>query len=348
MKKKKSKDIINNLINILKNIDLKDYTKKEINYFKNKRILITGVSGIIGLNLLFFFHKLNLEKKNKIIIDATYNTYLFNFIKTYFKKNKKISFRKIDLSINKINKKKYDLIFHCAGYGQPSKFMKKKISTYKLNSKTLMDLTSNLKKQGKLIYMSTTEIYSGNSKICTELSTGKTSTYHPRSAYIESKKFGESFIINCINKFLIFRVCLAYGPGAKLNDERVINQVILRSIINKNIDVYGGLSQLRSNLYIVDAINFMIKAIVRSSNEVFNINNHSMTTLGKIFLLLSKIANKKLINHDSKISGSPQIIKISNKKIRKITKYKISTDIKQGLLKTINWYSNLLELNKKI
>jgi hypothetical protein len=79
----------------------------------------------------------------------------------------------------------------------------------------------------------------------------------------------------------------------------------------------------------------MIKAIVRSSNEVFNINNHSMTTLGKIFLLLSKITNKKLINHVSKTKGSPEIIKISNKKIREITKYKISTNIKQGLLKTI-------------
>jgi FlaA1/EpsC-like NDP-sugar epimerase len=51
----KCKDIKNNLINILKNIELKKYTRREINFFKNKTILITGVSGIIGLNLLFFF-----------------------------------------------------------------------------------------------------------------------------------------------------------------------------------------------------------------------------------------------------------------------------------------------------
>ena len=84
----KCKDIKNNLINILKNIELKKYTRREINFFKNKTILITGVSGIIGLNLLFFFYKLNVEKKNKIIIEATFNKYLFDFIKTYFKKNK--------------------------------------------------------------------------------------------------------------------------------------------------------------------------------------------------------------------------------------------------------------------
>ena len=63
---------------------------------------------------------------------------------------------------------------------------------------------------------------------------------------------------------LIFRACLIYGPGTKLNDERVLNQVILRSIKNKKIDVYGGLNQLRSNLFIYDAINMMIKTVFLS------------------------------------------------------------------------------------
>ena len=39
---------------------------------------------------------------------------------------------------------KYDLIFHCAGYGQPAKFMKYKSSTYKLNSLTIMNLKKYL------------------------------------------------------------------------------------------------------------------------------------------------------------------------------------------------------------
>ena len=50
------------LLNILSAVDLNKITKKEINYFKNKKILITGVSGIIGINLLFFFDSI-LKKK---------------------------------------------------------------------------------------------------------------------------------------------------------------------------------------------------------------------------------------------------------------------------------------------
>jgi dTDP-D-glucose 4,6-dehydratase len=46
------------------------------------------------------------------------------------------------------------------------------------------------------------------------------------------------------------------------------------------------------------------------------------------------------------MKGSPSIIKISNKKILKFLNYKISTSLKEGLSKTINWYSNLIQYNK--
>ena len=286
----------NNLIKNLNEIDINKISRKEINFFNNKKILITGVSGIIGINLLFFFNKLNVEKRKTIHVDGTYNTSLFDFVKKYFKKNRKINFLKIDLNKNRIKKnKKYDIIFHCAGYGQPSKFLKYKSSTYKLNSNTIIDLKNNLKKNSKFIYLSTTEIYSGNEKKCTEDSVGNTGSTHPRSAYIDSKRFGESFIVNCFNNYTIFRACLIYGPGAKLNDERVLNQVILRAIKNKVIDSYGGLNQLKSNLFISDAINIMIKTTVKSRNQIFNLNNHKMITLGKIFSMIAKISKKKTI-----------------------------------------------------
>ena len=78
------------LIDHLSDFKLKELRNKEISFFKNKRILITGASGVIGINLLFFFNKLNTEKNSRIRIDATYNTSIFNFVVNYFKKDKKI------------------------------------------------------------------------------------------------------------------------------------------------------------------------------------------------------------------------------------------------------------------
>ena len=331
------------LLNILKSVDLKKIKNNEIDYFKNKKILITGVSGIIGINLLFFFDALNTQKRTKIIVDGTYNKFIFSFVKNYFKKNNLISFKKIDLSKKRLNpKKKYDLIFHCAGYGQPSKFLKFSKETYKLNSSSIMMLEKNLKKNGKFLYMSTTEIYSGNIKLCNENNIGNTTPMHTRSPYIESKKFGESYLINGINNFLIYRVCLTYGPGAKINDERILNLLLLRSIKNKKIDIYGGLKQLRSNLYIDDAINMIIKSTVKYNRQIFNINNHKMTTINEMVKIISNISQKNVVKHKSFLKGSPKIIKISNKKILKAVNYKISTSLKDGLLKTYKWYLNLI------
>ena len=340
--------IKNFLIDHLSDFKITQLKNKEINFFKNKKILITGASGVIGINLLFFFNKLNIEKKTKIKIDTTYNTSIFDFVINYFKKDKKIKFVKIDLTTNKISKKeKYDLIFHCAGYGQPAKFLKFKSSVYKLNSSVIVDLKNNIKNKGKFIYLSTTEIYSGNERKCTEESIGYTDATHPRSSYIDSKRFGESYVVNCINNYTIFRACLIYGPGTKINDGRVLNQVILRAIKNNKIDIYGGLNQFRSNLFVTDAIIMMVKSLSCTSNQIYNLNNHKMITLGKIFSMISKFVNKKLVNHKSKILGSPKIIRISNDKILKATNYKISINIKEGLLKTISWYRFLDLLNKK-
>ena len=190
--------------------------------------------------------------------------------------------------------------------------------------------------------MSTTEIYSGNNKLCDEKSTGYTSTSHPRSPYIDSKKFGESYLINSFDNFIIYRVCLTYGPGAKLNDERILNLLLIRAIVNKQIDIYGGINQLRSNLYIDDAIIMIIKSTVKYKNQIFNINNHKMTSLGKMAKIIAKLSKKKLKIKKSFLRGAPSIIKISNKKILDSTNYKISTKLESGLLKTYQWYLNLI------
>ena len=42
------------LLDILKSVDLRKINKNEINFFRNKRILITGACGIIGINFLFW------------------------------------------------------------------------------------------------------------------------------------------------------------------------------------------------------------------------------------------------------------------------------------------------------
>tara|TARA_B110000967_G_scaffold26766_1_gene24460 strand:- start:2159 stop:2563 length:405 start_codon:yes stop_codon:yes gene_type:complete len=132
-----------------------------------------------------------------------------------------------------------------------------------------------------------------------------------------------------------------------MNDGRVLNQVILRAIRNNKIDIYGGLNQLRSNSFTIDAVIMIVKTLSTNTNQIFNLNNHKMITLGNVFSMIGKFVNKKLINHKPKVFGSPKVIKISNNKIFKATNYKISVNIKEFLTKTISWYKFLNLFSKK-
>ena len=85
-----------------------------------------------------------------------------------------------------------------------------------------------------------------------------------------------------------------------------------------------------------------LKWIKESKRQIFNINNHKMTTIREMVNIISKISQKKIIKHKGFIKGSPKIIKISNKKILNAINYQISTSLKDGLAKTFNWYTNLI------
>ena len=177
---------------------------------------------------------------------------------------------------------------------------------------------------------------------------GKTMPNHFRSPYIESKRFAESYILNNFQKFFIFRVCLNYGPGVKLNDDRVLNQVILRSLTDNVINVFGGFNQFRANLYIDDSIALLMNTVLSNKYDIYNLSSEENIKLGNIFKLISKMAKKEIKNNDkSLIKGAPNKIKISNDKIMKLTKIKPRTSLKEGLKITYDWYRYLLLFNDK-
>ncbi len=327
-----------NLIDILSDKNLTP-SSEFVEYYKKKKILILGSSGLIGISILFGLFKLDSNLK----ITCTYNNYIYKFVINFFKKSKNIKFMKIDLSKDISNfKEKFDLIYFCAGYGQPAKFLKNQLSTYLLHSNTIIKLKTNLKSNGKFLFMSSSEIYSGNNSKCYESSIGSTNTNHPRSSYIESKRFAESLIINYFPNYLIFRVSLLFGPGARLDDERFLNEIIINSIKNKSIIAKNKSNQVRSNLFVDDALNLIFISTVLSSNEILNLSGNSETTIHKMLNLISNITNKKIQYLDKNDYSAPKNIKIKNSKIKRICNYYKFNSLRNGIEKTMKWYENLL------
>jgi len=91
----------------------------------------------------------------------------------------------------------FDYILHCAGYGQPQMFAKDKIKTIHINTDNIPVLFSTLKPEGKFLFISTSELYSGLKMPLggyAETDIGTTTPQHPRACYIEGKRCGEGIV----------------------------------------------------------------------------------------------------------------------------------------------------------
>ena len=137
---------------INKKVDLKEIS--------GKHIIITGASGLIGINLLASLKEFSKTHSKELPkITAIFRDNVPNYLKPIF------SFKNLKIKNGDVTEKKFvdslekaDYIIHAAGYGQPGRFMQDKIKTFKINTEATISLLQKLKPKGKFIFISTSEI----------------------------------------------------------------------------------------------------------------------------------------------------------------------------------------------
>ena len=120
-------------LSIINNVSLKK--------FNNSKVLILGANGFLAkyIQSTLSFANLNYNLKCKVY-SLSRNTPK-NFLQKILKDDKNFKFIKANLNkknnLQKLKKIKFDFIFHCATYGQPSLWMRDQISTINLNTTVL-------------------------------------------------------------------------------------------------------------------------------------------------------------------------------------------------------------------
>ena len=339
------KNIFEYIINDTKN----NFDFNRYKFLKNKKIVITGATGVVGTYFIsFFLMVLNTNYKPKKIT-LFYKNKLPVYL-NFLKKNKKFNLIQKDLSnIKKINLENQDYIIYLAGYGQPGKFIRNPIKTYKINTATLELFINKIKKNGRFLFLSSSEIYSGLNGKVNEQQVGLTNTNHPRACYIESKRGGET-ILNLYKKDLKYkpisaRLCLGYGPGIKKDDERVLHQFIEKALKTKKIKMLDDGKSLRSYIYILDLLKMLTNILFFGKKDLYNIGGKKIITIKGLAKEISRILNVDFetpkINSINKIGKPPKNAFVSIDSYEsEFGKIKL-LDIKDGLKRTINWHKLL-------
>jgi nucleoside-diphosphate-sugar epimerase len=329
------------MLNIIKN-DL-NHININLTDLKDKSILITGASGLIGIYLVSYICKYQKNLNIKIYIWSKNN--IDPIFLPLFENCEKIIGDIVDHNIY-TKLPKFDFIIHAAGYGQPGKFLEDKIKTIEINTLGTKYLLNQLKNNGKFLFISSSEIYNGNELFnITENEIGKTNTDHPRACYIEGKRMGET-ICNIYksmgNDIKIARLSLAYGPGTKKGDARVLNSLIEKSIKNDYLTLLDKGDAIRTYCYITDVVEMFLN-ILLNGNGLYNVGGISKLSIFELANKISSSFSKKVITPEieESLSGSPKIVNISIEKYLNEFNKKSFISFDEGLKNTIEWQKKL-------
>lgn len=314
--------------------------KVDLPNLEGAKILVTGSTGLIGGNILNFLNELLLSGKCIFDVDALsvhprINTSEFH---------PRIQFQTGDLSIGvrKFHLQKYDYIIHAATYGQPGKFITNSLDTLALNGPLVMELTKQLEARGTFLFLSTSEIYSGSSTSPnSESDLGRVPIESRRSAYVYGKIFGEVALLQLSEKYRIriARIALSYGPGTKLSDSRVLNELIQRGIDNRKIELADAGEAVRTYCYVRDTVEMLLNVTFRGRSEIYNVGGISKVSIRELGEEISKIM-KVPFNHPDVSENhldAPKQVELD------ISKYKNEfgemefIPLRIGLTRTIEW-----------
>jgi nucleoside-diphosphate-sugar epimerase len=242
-----------------------------------------------------------------------------------------------------------DYIIHAAGYGQPGKFLQNPVKTLKVNTQATFTLLEKLLPEGKFVFISTGEVYSGSGKYpFKEEEMGTTTPSHDRGSYIESKRCGEA-ICNAYAKqgkqARSVRLSLAYGPGTKADDARVLNNFIAKAIRNGKIEMLDNGQAKRTYCYVTDAVKMILQVLFAGTERVYNVGGISDTNIAGLAKEIGRQIGVPVIfpKTDQSVNGAPTETKMDiGKYINEFHKGEF-VSLEEGLKQTIAWQKILYQ-----
>jgi UDP-glucuronate decarboxylase len=250
---------------------------------------------------------------------------------------------------------KIDEIYNLASPASPPKYQKDPLFTLNTNVigiKNILELA--IRHNAKILHASTSEIY-GDPFVHpqTESYWGNVNTIGPRSCYDEGKRVAETYcylygLEYCIDYKLI-RIFNTYGPNMDPKDGRVISNFINQALNNEDITIYGSGSQTRSFQYIDDLLNGMIKVMETDSDfhGPVNIGNPNEFTISELASIIYELIpeTKSKIEFKDFPKDDPTRRKPDISLAKEKLKWKPKVELKEGLIKTINYFKSIKNEN---
>ena len=331
--------------------DLKTIIAEDLSWekLKNKTVMITGASGMVGSYMLYVLLMLNDEKHYGIKVDAVMRN--VNKLPEEIRNREDVNVVVADVTKDIPDVGDIDYIIPAASPASPLIMQNQPVETIAANTigtfKTL-ELAKEKNAEGYL-FISSREIYGQpdeGQEFFYENTYGFVDQLNPRSCYSEGKKAAETMCV-CFHEEYglntkIARLAHTYGPGMSIYDGRVQADFLKNVYHNEDIVLKSEGTAVRTYTYIADAIAGMYRILLDSEDIVYNIGNEagkvSIRDLAEILVSIYPERRLKLVfdipEGGTKGTAPYTLGILSSEKLRKLgwnPKYSVKDGFKRTL-----------------
>ena len=315
------------------------------------RILLTGAAGFLGSHLC---DRLLAEGHEVIGMDNFVTGRRENL--TQLIQDKHFSFIRHDVTEPIHVDGKLDAVLHFASPASPNPkspfgYPNLPVETLKVGSiGTFNSLDLARQNNARYLFASTSEIYGDPLEHPqSEKYWGHVDSIGLRSMYDEAKRFSEAAIMAYFRSkstdTRIVRIFNTYGPRMRLDDGRVVPNLIQQAIRLEPLSIYGDGLQTRSFCFVDDLVEGIYRLLLSDEHLPVNIGNPTETTILDFARTINCLTgNKSGLEYqpENRLGNDPQRRCPDITRARSLLGWEPKVNLEDGLKETINYFRKIL------
>lgn len=309
------------------------------------RNLVTGGAGFIGSHLC----KALLDKGEEVVCLDNLSSGRITNIEPLKNRN---TFTFVEADTTEPYQVNADRIYNLACPASPPFYQADPIKTSKTNVLgviNILDLAVTTK--AKVLHASTSEVY-GDPIQHPQKETywGNVNPIGIRSCYDEGKRLAESLCFDYLRTYnvdvKVVRIFNTYGPNMRIDDGRVISNLLVQGLKGEPLPIYGSGMQTRSFCYVDDLVEGLM-VTMNSPDSVhgpFNLGNPEEYTILQLATTIKALLNTNLELEFKRLpEDDPKQRKPDITLIQEVLGWNPSTTLVEGLEKTIQYFKTQLD-----
>lgn len=287
--------------------------------YRNKTILITGVTGRLGRYIL----------ETLVDVDLKYNLNMRAIGLARSEKKARevfgntlelpnVSFLYQDVNSEILYENDIDYIFHTAGPAAPVDFKETAVETLwaHVNGTHNVLECARTHHTKRIFYVSTVEIYGEwiDDRTILETDMGPMHHLNFRACYPESKRLCETMLASYKEEYNIdfcgVRFSHTLGPGISLNDGRAFAEFINCVLEEKDILLHSDGSAMRTYTYVADGINAAFLVMEKGDSTFYNVAaNENLISTRELAELIASLSpsGKSKVTFSKKAGNFPYL-----------------------------------------